>query len=268
MRYDRLCVHQVRKLAPWALGLAGVLAARGAVGGPAALALAGALLAAAFLVLVLGPRTAHRWFRAGRFRRAELAYRALRWLRLGREARGALEVSAAACLLGRERYVDGVAALARVDPSRLGEAARVAWLNNRAYAAVRGGGDAARALAEIDEALALRPDLAGLRHTRGLALLGLGRIDEAVRELDAVWRRRAGEETAPLLEAERCFDLGQAWLRKGEVEYAADYFERARRAAPGSPWAERAAERLPVAGGLPAVVSELLEGEPGAVSPG
>jgi hypothetical protein len=87
--------------------------------------------------------------------------------------------------------------------------------------------------------MALRPDLSDFRHTRGLVLLGLGRLDEALRELDAVWQRRVSDNTSPLLEAERCYDLGSAWLKKG------DYFDRARRAAPDSPWAARAAAAMP-----------------------
>ena len=87
----------------------------------------------------------------------------------------------------------------------------------------------------------LRPGVAGFRHARGVALLALGRVDEAIRDLDAVWEALEGADAPPLLEAERCFDLGTAWRRKGARDYARDYFERAQRAAPDPPGAERAA---------------------------
>jgi len=147
--------------------------------------------------------------------------------------------------------------LERIDPTRLRESARAAWHNNRAYALARSGGDPAQALADSDAAVALRPDLSGFRHTRGLVLLALDRVDEAIRELDAVWRRGAGED-APLLEAERCHDIGLAWSRKGEPDYAADYFERARRAAPGSLWSARAAAHLAPTDRVPDVLADLL----------
>lgn len=222
-----------------------MIALRALFGGGPALAAGLGLLLAAGLGLVVGPRLAHRWFRGGRFTRAQLAYRALGWLRIDREARAALEVSAAACLLGRQRHPDGLRRLERIDEASLGETTRAVWLNNRAYALARTGGDLHRALADIDRAMALRPDLSDFRHTRGLVLLGLGRLDEALRELDAVWQRRASEDPSPLLEAERCYDLGAAWLRKGDPAYAADYFDRARRAAPDSPWAARALAAMP-----------------------
>jgi tetratricopeptide (TPR) repeat protein len=172
--------------------------------------------------------------------------------------RSSLAVSVAACLLGRERYRDGLAVLAGIDVAQLGESARAAWLNNRAYALARSGGDGAQALADIEQAIALRPDLSGFRHTRGLALLATGRVDEAIRELDAVWLKRGSEETSPLLESERCYDLGLAWRRKGERDYAADYFDRARRAAPDSVWASRALAELQPPDRIPDVLADLV----------
>ena len=240
-------------------GLAALYGA-GAAFGPVGAALAGiSLFAATGLVLVVLPRTAHRGFRRGAFRRAGLTYRLLGRLRLDREVRSALQVSVAACLLGRERYRDGMAVLARIDTGELGESARAAWLNNRAYALARSGGDGAQALADIEQAIALRPDLSGFRHTRGLALLAIGRLDDAIRELDAVWLKGGAGDTSPLLESERCYDLGLAWHRKGERDYAADYFDRARRAAPDSVWANRAlAELRPAEARLPDVLADLV----------
>lgn len=249
----------------------------GQIAGSRPAAAAAAVLAASSLVvLVLMPRLAHRAFRAGRFTRARLAYGVLRWLRLDSRVRAALDVSLAACLIGRERYQGGLAVLARVDPEVLGESARAAWLNNRAYARLRAGDDPAEALADVDRAIALRPDVVGFRHTRGLAFLELGRLEEAIRELEAprapssAPRGPAARPSAAsplagrdhdlpvLLEAERCFDLGLAWSRRGEADYAADYFERACRVAPGSRWAARAAARLQPSARMPDALTDLV----------
>jgi tetratricopeptide (TPR) repeat protein len=247
-----------RRIAALAAVLAVMYAAR-ALGGPRAALVAGAALFGVLgLVLLVLPRTAHRAFRRGAFGRAGLLYGLLARVRIDGAARAALRLSIAASLLGRERHRDGLALLERIDPAALGESARAAWHNNRAYALARSDGDPAQALVDSDAAIVLRPDLSGFRHTRGLALLGLGRVDEAIRELDAVWYRGGGEDTPPLLEAERCYDMGLAWSRKGERDHAADYFERAVRAAPGSPWAARAAARLETTERIPEALADLI----------
>lgn len=203
-----------------------------------------ALLLTALAVLGIGwfwlPRSAHRAFERGRYRRAAGLYRILRAARFGRNSRAAVDVSLAACALGLDRADQALAILDRMEVDRLGDAIRAAWHNNRAYALARGGGDARAALQASDQAIALRPDVAGFRHTRGIALLAAGRTDEAIRELDALWAEIGGDEAPPLLEAERCYDLGMAWRAKGELDYSQDYFERARKAAPDSEWARKA----------------------------
>jgi tetratricopeptide (TPR) repeat protein len=207
-------------------------------------------LAVAALVFGVGlalawlPRGAHRAFRAGEVRRARMAYRVLRSVMFDRWARAAVDVSLAACDIAREEYARALAALERVDPAHLAEPVRAAWLNNRAYALARLREQPEQALSYVTEAIDLRPQVAGFRHTRGIALLSAGRVDEAIRELDAVWRSQRPEDESPLLEAERCYDLGMAWMGRGEADYAADYFERATRAAPASAWAQRAALEL------------------------
>jgi len=245
----------LRRAAILGAALAVLHGVRLAVGPRAALTTGAVLLVGSLLVLVVLPRVAHRAFRRGAFGRAAVSYWLLGWLRVDGAARAALQLSVAACLLGRERHRDGLARLDRIDRDALRESARAAWHNNRAYALTRSGADAAQAMVDIDAAIALRPDVAAFRHTRGLALLAGGRLDDAIRELDLVWQR--GEGGPPLLEAERCFDMGIAWSRKGEREYAADYFERARRAAPGSAWAARAAARLAPSDQLPDALVEL-----------
>ena len=64
-----------------------------------------------------------------------------------------------------------------------------------------------------------------VQHTRAAALIALGRFDEAIGILDAM---RNGGELAPALEAVRCRELATAWEHKGQLDYAADYRDRAR----------------------------------------
>jgi tetratricopeptide (TPR) repeat protein len=215
-----------------------------------AAALAGALLLYVVIFVVL-PRLAHGAFERGAFARAELYYRLTRFFVASPAARGAIDVSLAGCRLARADFPGALAELDRVVPTALGVAARAAWNNNRAYALARGGrGDRLElaALSSIDEAVRLRPDIAGFRHTRGVVLLSLGRVDDAIAELDEVWHQvvagGASADVPALLEAERCYDLGVAWTKKGERDYARDYFTRAQAAAPGSDWAAKAAEAL------------------------
>jgi tetratricopeptide (TPR) repeat protein len=198
------------------------------------------------IIFVIFPRLAHAAFERGDFGRAELYYRLVRFFVSAPESRGAIDVSLAGCRLARADWQGALTDLSDVEPEALGPTARAAWYNNRAYALARGGAGPSDALAAIDEAVRLRPDVAGFRHTRGVALLALGRTDEAIAELDAVWQELAGEGAgAPsLLEAERCYDLGTAWARKGEKDYAKDYFLRAVQIAPRSDWGARAQAEL------------------------
>jgi tetratricopeptide (TPR) repeat protein len=202
------------------------------------------LVAALVVVRVVMPRLADAAFARGDVGRARTLYRVLRTVTTRKHRRVALDVSLAGCLCAAEDFPAALAALEALD---LGEkdqtpsSARAAWLNNRAYAGARTG--RREALGHADEAVALRPDVPALRHTRGVALLAAGRLDDAIAELDGIWSRLAAD-TAPLLEAERCHDLGVAWLKKGERDYAEDYFRRALSVAPGSRWATRSAEAL------------------------
>ena len=210
-------------------------------------AVAGSVAAMAFVswLGLLLPRAAHHHFRAGNVRAAGRRYRLLRAVTIDPERRGAIDVSLAACSLAGDDIIGARTTLARVDRKRVGEATRSALLNNLAYASLCSGGDGYAALALADEAIALRPHVAGFHHTRAAALLALNRLDEAIRILDDLWRDIAGDDDSAILEAERCYDLGRAWQRKGHTDYARDYFERARRAAPTSSWSVRATAELP-----------------------
>jgi len=237
-----------RLLLPLCLGgLILVASLRGRLAGVVAAAASLGLVALVFVVL---PRLAHAAFGRGDWRRAELYYRLSRFFVGNPESRGSIDVSLAGCRLARADWSGALVELGEAAPEVLGVAARAAWYNNRAYALARGGngggkdGDGRHALEAVDEAVRLRPDIAGFRHTRGVVLLGLGRLDDAIAELDAVWQAVASGDAPPLLEAERCYDLGLAWQRKGEAEYALDYFQRAQLVAPRSAWALKAEEAL------------------------
>ncbi len=244
---DLVLLRLLRRIAVVAAMVALVYVARGYGRAAAALTAVVCLVALASLTIWL-PRAAHRCFDRGDYGRSAFYYHVLRRTLLEGSARLSVEVSLAACDLARGDFAKSLRRLDTVDTAKISEAARSAWLNNRAYSLAREGRDPAHALDCATEAIELRPEVAGFRHTRGVALLALGRIDDAIRELDAVWSALDGADPPPLLEAERCFDLATAWARRGERDYARDYYERAHRAAPESPWADRAADQL---GGAP-----------------
>ncbi len=224
----------------------------------AILAALGVLIAFGMVLFWL-PRAAHKAFRLGNYPRAKLIYRILGRSYVSVSARAAVDVSIAACEIARADFDSALEWLARVNVDQLSDAAKAAWHNNRAYALARGGTDPDQALNHIEAAIGLRPDVAGFRHTRGVVLLSLGRTDEAIRVLDDLWNELAGNEKVAMLEAERCYDLGRAWRTKGEHDYATDYFERARRAAPESSWAVRASEHLPAGLRRPEALAEFIE---------
>ena len=114
--------------------------------------------------------------------------------------------------------------LGELDPDQLDSAERAVWLNNRACALLARGTDPQGALALSEQASLLRPDVPALMHTRGMALLGVGRVDDAIAVFDNM---RIGGELAPRLEADRCRDLATAWERKGQAACASDYRMRA-----------------------------------------
>ena len=201
------------------------------------LAVLAAMAAAALglLVRMLLPRLARAAFARGALGRAAHLYRLCGALAWSRARRTAARVSVAAVLLARGRHADGAAVLDAIGAAALARAeagTRAGWLNNRAYAALRlgaTGAAASAALAQVREAIALGLDAPAVLHTEGLALLALGRADDAVQVFERLWR---DAELRPRLEAERCLDLARAWAALGEDAYAADYRQRARQAAP------------------------------------
>jgi predicted Zn-dependent protease len=211
------------------LGCAVVLVALPALGG-AGFGRAGALAGAGLSVLGLLwlwlwlPRSAHDAFEHGDYRAAARRYRLLAGLApsAGRE-RAAL-LSRTGCDVAEGNLAEAERLLGRIDGGALAAAERAVWLNNRACASLAANGDPHVALALVDEASALRPDVPALQHTRGMALLAVGRVDDAIAVLDGM---RAAGELPPRLEAELCRDLARAWTQKGEIAYAEDYRLRA-----------------------------------------
>ena len=219
----------VTRIVGWAAAMLALPAALGAAAGPlaAVLGAAGSLLATLWLWLWL-PRSAHAAFEAGRHARAARRYRMLGALAGTLRRERAAQLSRAGCYVVAQALPEAERLLAAIDASALEPAERAVWLNNRACAQLAAGRDAAGALALADEATALRPDVPALQHTRGMALLAVGRVDDAIAVLDGM---RAGGELSPRLEAERCRELARAWAEKGEHAYADDYRQRALRPA-------------------------------------
>ncbi|MGE5183162.1 MAG: hypothetical protein ACM31C_13925 [Acidobacteriota bacterium] len=170
------------------------------------------------------PRSAHAAFEAGRFARAARRYRVLEAIAASARRRRAALLSRSGCAVARGELAAAERLLARVEAAALDTSERAVWLNNRACAALAARHDPHAALALVDEASALRPDVPALQHTRGMALLAVGRIDDAIAVLDGM---RSGGELPARLEADRCRDLARAWALKGETAYAEDYRLRA-----------------------------------------
>jgi predicted Zn-dependent protease len=170
------------------------------------------------------PRSAHHAFESGKYAAAERRYRLLGFVATSAARERAALLSRAGCLIASTQVEHAEHLLAALDTSDLAVAERAVWLNNRACAQLAAGRDPQGALALVDEATALRPDVPAVQHTRGMALLAVGRVDDAIAVLDGM---RAGGELPPRLEAERCRDLATAWSEKGQAAYAEDYRLRA-----------------------------------------
>ncbi len=183
-----------------------------------------AVIATMWLVMWL-PRAAHRAFETARYKVALRRYRAIRALAFTASRSRAAELSIAAAHLAAGRHEAAEAMLVTIDPAQLDNAEHAVWLNNRACVALDAGRDPHAALVEVERAVALRPDVPGILHTRARALIAVGRLDDAISVLEAM---RAGGELPLRLEAERCRELAAAWEKKGQGDYADDYRDRAR----------------------------------------
>lgn len=223
-----MAARHIGRLAGWALACAtapviGSAISRGAIGIGATIAVA----ATVGLVLWL-PRAAHAAFEAARYREASRRYRIIASLAFTPARERAAQLSRAGCAIAAGHAARAARLLARFELASLEGAERVTYLNNRACLALDAR-DHATALALVEQAIHLRPDVPAIQHTRASVLVALGRADEAITVLEAM---RAGGELAPALESLRCRELATAWDHKGQADYAADYRARARLVAP------------------------------------
>lgn len=210
----------------WTLGCLAVPIALGSLLGRRWFGI-GSLLAIAATVWLMFwlPRVAHSAFQATRFAKASRRYRLLGLLAFTRARALSALLSRGGCEVAIGRHDRARALLDEVDADTLEPAERAVWLNNRACLLLDAEApDDVGALSLADQAIELRPDVPAIQHTRGRALLAVGRIDDAIAVLDSM---RAAGELAPHLEAERCRDLALAWEKKGQGEYASDYRARA-----------------------------------------
>ncbi|MDB4963144.1 MAG: hypothetical protein JWP01_3143 [Myxococcales bacterium] len=221
-----VAAQNVARAVGWSCGCVLAPVLLGAMFGPRWIAVGALISLAATMWLILWlPRSAHAAFQEGRYPRAGRRYALIASMSFTSARERMAVLSRSGCEVAAGRSARAEALLAGFEPGSLDTAERVVWLNNRACAALDGGRDAAAALALVDEAIALRPDVPAVQHTRARALLAVGRIDDAIAVLDSM---RAGGELAPRLEADRCKELAAAWETKGQAEYADDYRERAR----------------------------------------
>ena len=184
----------------------------------------GIALAVLVYARIVLPRSAHAAFDAGKYGGAARRYRVLQLVAVRSARARAAQLSRAGCFVAAGDVERADPLLAEIDDAALDSSERAVWLNNRACAALAAGRDPHAALVLADEAGALRPDVPALQHTRGMALLAVGRIDDAIAVLDGM---RAGGELPTRLESDRCRDLARAWRQKGESAYADDYQLRA-----------------------------------------
>lgn len=182
---------------------------------------------------------ATRAFAGGQYRRARRLYWFLLVTTLERVARQSCRLSLAACDASNGDYERAVGRLSK--ETTLEGTLQAVALNLEAYCLARLEARLEEALQMSDQATRMQPQVPGFRHTRGVVLIALNRLEEATRELEATW---STGESSSLLEAERCFDLGRLWAARGHGEYAHDYFDRSFRASPESTWAQKAEELL------------------------
>ncbi|MDY0002939.1 MAG: tetratricopeptide repeat protein [Polyangia bacterium] len=182
-------------------------------------------------------------FRRGRFEEALRGTRFLSALTWQPASKAALRLNMAACHLAAGRYDAGEEALASLDRSVLPSTLQAVWDNNKAYAILATGGDAAAALALSDRAAAENSSNPAFRSTRGIAHLALGNVEDAIAELQAAVD--AGSRLqGPSAMSENYFHLARAWEARGEHAYARDHFLKSVNVCPDCRFARKSAERL------------------------
>ncbi len=182
-------------------------------------------------------------FRKGRY---AWALRGTRWLlrwSLRRSSKATLQLNLAACHLASGKHEEGGKVLRTMDKEGLPKTLLSIWENNYAYYLLSTGGDAREALKLCDKASGLNPSNPAFRSTRGIAQLTLGRVDDAIAELQAAVD--AGLETqGPAAMSENYYHLAQAWESRGEVAYARDHYLKSVNIGPDTLFGRKSAGRL------------------------
>jgi tetratricopeptide (TPR) repeat protein len=184
-----------------------------------------------------------RHFREGRF---DLARRGTEWLmQLSRKpaSRSALALNLAACHLAAGEYEPGGQVLLDLDRESLDASVDGIWENNYAYFLLGTGGSPTEAFSLADQAASRSPSNPAFRSTRGIALLALGRVDDALSELQLAVDMGSEHQGAAAM-AENYFHLARAWEARGEVAYARDHFLKSLNVGPQTLFGRRSAERL------------------------
>lgn len=182
-------------------------------------------------------------FRAGRPAAARRGATFL--LRIARHPgqRAALQLHVAACILAEGDPEEGLRLLASLDRDQLDETGRAVWLNNFAYGTLFAGGRPEDALQACNEATALRPGNPAFRSTRGIALLTLGQVPDAIAELQTSVDAGIGRQ-GPAALAENYYHLARAWEAQGEHAYARDHYLKSLNVAPRTRYGQKSAERV------------------------
>ena len=81
-----------------------------------------------------------------------------------------------------------------------------------------------------------------------MALLALGRVEDAIAELQTSVDAGIGEQ-GPAALSENYYHLARAWEEKGELAYARDHYLKSLNIGPRTPFGQRSAAR--VQGALP-----------------
>ena len=119
--------------------------------------------------------SATRSLARGEYRKARHRYLFLRLTAIPRIARLSCELSLAACNAAEEEFETCLDRLARCEVPPTEESLQAVALNLRAYCYARSRQSLDEALKLAQRCVAIRPHVAGFRHTRGLLLLELGR---------------------------------------------------------------------------------------------
>jgi len=182
-------------------------------------------------------------FRAGRPTAARKGAEFLLRITRRPEGRAALRLHVAACYLAEGSHQEGMRLLAALRTDLLDEATRAVWLNNLAYGTLYTGGRPEDALRACNEATALSPQNPAFRSTRGIALLMLGQVADAIAELQA--SVDAGlEQQGPAALAENYYHLAQAWEAQGEQAYARDHYLKSLNVGPRTRFGQKSADRV------------------------